>query len=96
MEPNGGVDELCGVGVSYLDVCDSAAAETDGDGAAEAAMVAEGLWHLLAGSSTRFGADYPCHAPGTSRWDITDVGETQQRVAHQSLHDTLTASPTVR
>ena len=68
MEHNGGVDELCGVGVNYLDVCDRAAEETGGDGATEAAVVAEGIRHLLAGSSTRFSLDYPCHAPDASRW----------------------------
>ncbi|MCL3819323.1 putative bifunctional diguanylate cyclase/phosphodiesterase [Aeromicrobium wangtongii] len=65
---NGGTDQTCGIGVSYLDVCDRA----DGDGrcgpATDAATVASGIREVLSGDLELFSHDYPCHSPGQSRW----------------------------
>jgi diguanylate cyclase (GGDEF)-like protein len=65
---NGGVDELCGVGVNYLDTCDRAAGDPGGSGAAAGAVVAQGLRDVLAGSVGRFSHSYPCHSPSENRW----------------------------
>ncbi|MEP7091086.1 MAG: EAL domain-containing protein [Nocardioidaceae bacterium] len=73
VEDNDGTDELCGVGVSYLDTCDRAAADVQVVGAAEAALVAQGIRHVLDGSLDRFRHDYPCHSPSENRWFTVQV-----------------------
>ena len=103
-EQNDGVEERVGVGVSYLDVCDAAASQDVVGGGREgavAALVAQGLRHVLAGSLDRFDYDYACHAPGESRWFnvrvtpavineargavITHHNVTDMHIAQQSL-----------
>ncbi len=54
----------CGVGVSYLEVCDRA----QGPGAGQAAEVAQALREVLAGQRQRFLLEYSCHSAGEQRW----------------------------
>lgn len=58
---NGGVPERCGVGTSYLAVCDAA------DGL-EVRRFAEDLRTLLSTGIGRIQFDYPCPAPDRPRW----------------------------
>jgi diguanylate cyclase (GGDEF)-like protein/PAS domain S-box-containing protein len=53
-----------GVGLNYLDICDRAS----GDDAVEARAVAAGIRSVLAGSSSNFSIEYPCHSPAEQRW----------------------------
>ena len=61
---NGGAPAQCGIGASYLDVCDRAGL----DGDAVAAQLASHLRQLLATGSGRAEVAYACHAPGQERW----------------------------
>jgi len=54
----------CGVGVSYLSVCDQAAGAFS-EGAAD---VARGIRDVLAGRQDTYVVDYPCPTPEHSRW----------------------------
>jgi len=65
-----------GVGQSYLDTCDRAS----GDGAKEAAVVAEGIRAVLQGDLPEFLLEYPCHSPLEARWfrlAVTPLGPTR-------------------
>ncbi len=89
---NEGVDDLSGVGVSYLDVCDAAAAQ-GGAGGAVSAIVAQGIRHVLAGSLERFQHDYSCHSPTENRWfnvRVTPVVINDERgavITHHNITD---------
>jgi diguanylate cyclase (GGDEF)-like protein len=61
---NGGSIQSTGLGVSYLDVCDRAAAS----GANGAAAAAAGLRRILDGECDRFDLEYPCASPAEDRW----------------------------
>ncbi|MFZ1287108.1 MAG: EAL domain-containing protein, partial [Candidatus Phosphoribacter sp.] len=88
---NGGTDEGCGVGVSYLETCDHAAKDRMHSGARSAAIVAEGIRHVLAGSLDDFSHDYPCHSPSESRWFSVRLtpsvinGVTGAVISHRSI-----------
>ncbi len=58
-----------GVGSHYLEVCLGAT----GPGSEEAAPFAEGLMRVLSGKTNYFELEYPCHAPGESRWFVASV-----------------------
>jgi PAS domain S-box-containing protein len=53
-----------GLGLNYLEVCQRAAA----DGSTEAQEALIGLQAVLQGRQASFTMEYPCHAPGQSRW----------------------------
>ncbi|MFH1870313.1 MAG: EAL domain-containing protein [Pseudomonadota bacterium] len=55
-----------GIGVDYLQICDSAS----GDGATEARQAAAGIRSLLipGAGAKRFSLEYPCHSPTQQRW----------------------------
>ena len=53
-----------GVGLNYLEVCDSA----QGDCSAEAHAVAVGIRSVLRGDGRHFALEYPCHSPTEKRW----------------------------
>ncbi|MEP7314317.1 MAG: PAS domain-containing protein, partial [Pseudomonadota bacterium] len=53
-----------GVGVNYLALCDGAS----GANATEALGVAAGIRAVLAGDSSSFAIEYPCHSPTAQRW----------------------------
>lgn len=59
-----GLDETCGVGANYLEVCERAS----GPCSEEALLVAEGLREVLAGTRDEFDLEYPCHGPHTQAW----------------------------
>jgi len=52
------------LGVNYLEICDSASDETDG----ESSEVAQGIRDVIAGKIEEFILDYPCHSPEERRW----------------------------
>ena len=65
-EANGGDAPAVHEGASYLAACE-AVPPTDED-ADDAAAVAAGLRAVLAGTSTRFQHEYPCHSADEQRW----------------------------
>ena len=50
--------------VNYLEICDNASDETDG----ESSEVAQGIRDVIAGKIEEFILDYPCHSPEERRW----------------------------
>ncbi|RFC40238.1 MAG: PAS domain S-box-containing protein/diguanylate cyclase (GGDEF) domain-containing protein, partial [Candidatus Nitrotoga sp. CP45] len=58
-----------GVGVNYLEICDSAR----GDYASEAPKAAAGIRSVLAGKVKNFSLEYPCHSPTEQRWFLLTV-----------------------
>ncbi|MEO8755692.1 MAG: PAS domain S-box protein, partial [Casimicrobiaceae bacterium] len=58
-----------GVGVNYLEICDRAGR----DGASEARPVAQGIRSVLAGETSTFSFEYPCHSPTEQRWFLMEV-----------------------
>jgi diguanylate cyclase (GGDEF)-like protein len=103
---NGGQPEQTGIGVNYLDVCTTAAA----NGCHDAYLAAEGLRAVLAGSTVQSELEYPCPSPAVNRWfllritplaghtlgavashvNITRRVMAEQLLAHQATHDPLT------
>jgi diguanylate cyclase (GGDEF)-like protein len=103
---NGGRPETTGVGVSYIDVCDRAAAAGCGD----AVEAASGLRAVLAGETVESDREYSCPSPSVGRWftsRITPIGgpiggalashvnisrrkKSELELAHQASHDPLT------
>ena len=61
---NGGDPARTGVGVSYIDVCERAAAA----GCPDAVAVRDGLHAVLAGATVESELDYPCPSPTVGRW----------------------------
>lgn len=57
-------DENQYLGDNYLDVCDAA----QGEGAADAHAVADGIRDVMRGNVTEFLFDYPCHSPTAQHW----------------------------
>ncbi len=58
-----------GIGVNYLDICDSAR----GDDAAEAHQMAAGIRSVLRGGLKTFSIECPCHSPMQQRWFLLTV-----------------------
>ena len=58
-----------GIGVNYLEICDSAR----GDGASEAHQAAAGVRSVLGGGAKSFSLEYPCHSPTEQRWFLLTV-----------------------
>lgn len=103
---NGGRPERTGIGVNYLDVCTTAAA----NGCHDAYLAAGGLRAVLAGSTVQSELEYPCPSPAVNRWFLLRItplaGDTlgavvshvnitrrvmaEQLLAHQATHDPLT------
>lgn len=61
---NGVQQAFDGVGVNYLNVCDSAGDSHEND----AGKVAEGIRKVLSGDLPEFLTHYPCHSPDEKRW----------------------------
>lgn len=61
----GGIAE----GVNYLHVCDNAS----GESAHTAALVAQGIREVLAGSRTEYEVEYPCSSKSVQRWFLLKV-----------------------
>jgi two-component system, cell cycle sensor histidine kinase and response regulator CckA len=58
-----------GIGVNYLEICDSARE----DGSAEAHQVAEGIRSVLGGGEKSFSIEYSCRSPKEERWFLLTV-----------------------
>jgi PAS domain S-box-containing protein/diguanylate cyclase (GGDEF)-like protein len=58
-----------GIGLNYLDICDSAR----GDGSSEAHQVADGIRSVLSGAAKNFSIEYPCHSPTEQRLFLLTV-----------------------
>jgi diguanylate cyclase (GGDEF)-like protein/PAS domain S-box-containing protein len=58
-----------GIGLNYLEICDSAR----GDDASEAHHVAAGIRSVLAGGVKSYSIEYPCHSPTEQRWFLLTV-----------------------
>jgi PAS domain S-box-containing protein len=56
-------------GADYLQVCDQAT----GEGAEEAAELAQAIRNILAGEQEVASIEYPCHSPSEKRWFIARV-----------------------
>ncbi|MDQ3288320.1 MAG: EAL domain-containing protein [Pseudomonadota bacterium] len=54
----------CGLGLNYLDICDSA----QGEHSAEARQVGDGIRSVLTGGKQKFSIEYPCHSPAQQHW----------------------------
>jgi diguanylate cyclase (GGDEF)-like protein len=86
-----------GVGLSYLDICDSAR----GDTAAEARQVAAGIRSVLAGAVKSVSLEYPCHSPTGQRWflmavtPLTDQSPHGVVVMHLNITERKAAERTV-
>jgi diguanylate cyclase (GGDEF)-like protein len=102
---NGGSPAECGLGTSYLSVCERAAATGD----VAAAQVARDLRLVLSTGAGRAEAEYACHGAGELRWftmratptaggagavvthvNITALKQANDEMGHAALHDPLT------
>lgn len=61
---NGYIGKDHALGTNYIALCE----QVEGEGADEAARVGRGIRAVLAGESTGFRLEYPCHAPSQARW----------------------------
>jgi PAS domain S-box-containing protein len=97
-QDNAGTPERTGVGVSYLEVCDRAAAAGNESGA----EVARGLREVLSGARASFALEYPCHSPTERRWfalratRFTGPGPTRVVVAHERITERMLALEALR
>jgi diguanylate cyclase (GGDEF)-like protein len=66
---NGGRQDVVGVGVNYLDVCERSA----GTGCEDANLAALGLRAVLAGETVESELEYPCPSPTVDRWFLLRV-----------------------
>ncbi|MBK7765160.1 MAG: PAS domain S-box protein [Sulfuritalea sp.] len=87
-----------GIGVNYLEVCDSA----QGNNAAEAGQVARGIRAVLAGGAGSFSIEYACHSPTERRWflmtvtPMADVGAYGVVVMHLDITERKEAEDSLR
>jgi PAS domain S-box-containing protein len=58
-----------GIGLNYLQVCDTAS----GSDSSEAHKVSEGVRSVLSGELKTFSIEYPCHSPTQQRWFMMTV-----------------------
>jgi PAS domain-containing protein len=63
------LDPKYGVGLNYLEMCESAR----GPAAPDAHKVAEGIHSVLRGGLTHFSIEYACHTPSERRWFLLTV-----------------------
>lgn len=104
-DANALVGSAYGVGLNYLEVCNSA----HGDDAAQAQQMAAGIRSVLAGAQTSFSLEYPCHSPTEQRWFlavvtplaadplngavVTHLTITERKKTEQKFKDLLEATP---
>lgn len=76
-----------GVGINYIEMCESAT----GKDAEEAQAVACGIRDVIAGILEDFSLEYPCHSPDEKRWFLVHVtcfhweGPRRVVVAHENI-----------
>lgn len=78
-DANGFDGPVYGIGCNYLTICD----EAEGEGAAEARQVAEGIRSVLKGRG-RYAIDYVCHSPAERRWfalTVTPLADDERGAA---------------
>ncbi len=63
-QANGLPHEAAGLGLNYIETCETAT----GPCAEESTQVARGVRAVLAGDLPLFNLDYPCHSPDEERW----------------------------
>ncbi|MBI3165677.1 MAG: PAS domain S-box protein, partial [Chloroflexi bacterium] len=68
-EANGGDSQSTGVGVNYLEVCDSAGGKDSLFGADMAACIRS----VLRGEQDTYEIEYPCHSPDEQRWFVARI-----------------------
>jgi len=87
-----------GVGVNYLQLCDTAS----GACSVEAAAVAAGIRSVMAAQQDEFHLEYSCHSPQEQRWFIARVtrfggpGPVRVVVAHENITERKQAEHAVR
>jgi PAS domain S-box-containing protein len=84
---NGGAAEGTGVGVNYLDVCE----RSRGEGAEDAAVVADAIRQVLEGRSSRHTLEYSCPTPSQNRRFsllVTPLGPSRKGVVVAHLEST--------
>lgn len=82
-----GVPQRCGIGVDYLAVSRSSAAQ--GDVLAQAAC--DGLQALLTGAMAHFELEYPCHSSDTQRWYLMQASRLPHGTGCVVAHIDITA-----
>ncbi len=85
---NGMKQAFDGVGVNYLNVCESA----DNDHEDDAGQVAEGIRKVLSGDLPEFLTHYPCHSPDERRWYAVRVVPFRGKEASRVIvtHENIT------
>jgi hypothetical protein len=68
-EQNGLSHSRAGVGMNYLDVCDSAS----GPHSEEASLVARSIREVIVGHRKAAWVEYPCHSPVEKRWFVLSI-----------------------
>ena len=63
------LDSACGVGVNYLDICDS----VPDNYSADAQRIAAGIRRVLAGRTKHFSTEYTCDSSNDGRWYLLTV-----------------------
>ncbi|WP_395740531.1 PAS domain S-box protein [Prosthecobacter sp.] len=87
-----------GVGENYLTLCDRAT----GRFSEEAAVVAQGIRSVMAGSQPEFHLEYPCHGPHGPRYFVVRVtrfcsdGPLRAVVAHENITERKLAEEALR
>ena len=94
MSDCGGSPLSCGVGASYLSVCDRASAT----GAVGASAVAHGLRAGLAGTGGSVELEFPCHSPVQEYWSRLNIRPFEAWAGRYALlqHDDVTAHTLAR
>ncbi len=77
----------CGVGVNYIEVCETSSGECADDGS-----IARGIRDVLAGHRPVFEFEYPCHSPTEERWFLLRVTRFESPGAVRVVvsHDNIT------
>lgn len=78
----------CGIGASYLEVCDKAS----GSYSEEASLVGKAIRSILAGTLESYCKEYPCHSPSEKRWFQVRVSKFQDKTGIRvvAAHETIT------
>jgi signal transduction histidine kinase len=86
-----------GIGLNYLEICDSAPQESS-----EGHQVAEGIRSVLSGKLKTFLLEYPCHSPTEQRWfllkviPLTDELRNGAVVTHRNITEQKQAEDEIR
>jgi diguanylate cyclase (GGDEF)-like protein len=83
------LDPEYGVGLNYLEICDSAHG-LDADGSHQ---VCAGIRSVLAGDAQSYSVEYPCHSPTENRWFLMTVTPLTDKQPHGAvaMHLNITA-----